>query len=1149
MSTLRILRLAALLLGGALCASAASVASTPALQTAGDIDIFLGTSGGTATAANVMFLIDNSPNWSRASQQWPDAPTQGQAEVAAISAALTYLLGQGQSINIGLAMLSANTGGSGTGGGYIRFGARDMTVNTNVTALKDILSLIYNDINGPSEKLAGQNSKDETAGLYEVYKYFSGLAPYTGQLAANPLADVANNTGGGPIGASGLTAYAQNLTSGWAIGSNGLYQSPIKSSAPCAANYIIYIANNANGTASTGPFEKVYEPTVVPALTALPAVPTGSGDTWTDEWTHFFYQNGAVVPPGSNNGAIVTYVLDAYNKQNNATYSASLQAAARQGGGRYYQVSSQAAIIKVLLQIFEQIQSVNSTFASASLPVNATNRAQDENQVFVPMFRPDATLQARWFGNLKQYQLINSNGAIVLGDARGTAAINPLTGFPTSCAKSIWTTTSYDGINYLNGYWDYTQSLDAVLGIWNTTAEASAAKGTCPTATHGAWDDNPDGSLVEKGGVAEVIRKGNNPAVTNSSPTWSPAGRNVLTANASNTMVAFTTANTGLPAGLVNWVLGQDVQDENGNLNGSNGTSSTETRPSVHGDEIHSRPLPIDYGSQTVRVFYGSNDGTLRAVDGATGQELWAFVPREFYTPAPTAYVPGASPAATPTGLERLMWSNMQDALGNQISPVVKYYSSPTTGITPAPAFKDYFFDGSIGVYEGAVNSSGTPSAVYIYPAMRRGGRMLYALDVTNVASPQVLWKFGCPHLGDDNNCVPASSTDVSNIGQTWSIPAVTASVLGWSNPVVIVGAGYDSCEDYNIANPSAPDPNNGNNPYCPAKQKGAGVFVLDAKTGQELAFFPTNAGSVAGDVALISVANAGVVDHAYAAGTQGNVWRIDFGCTSGSCTPSPSTWKMNLVAYTTGAGRKFLFAPALLAAPGNQVYVALGSGDREHPLQAEYPYYNVLNRFYVFKDQLSSAPCSSQSCALNLDGATMQDFTVPGSNGQGGGTTCSTPGVLPTTTAYNGWFINLNQNGTQNQYGGTGEQTVTSALIAAGMVAFSTNRPIPQSTGTCASTLGAAYGYWLNLFNASGAIGATGGLACGGLRDSPFTGGGLPPSPVMAAVPVDGQIVQAVIGAAQLNGGTNCGICPQQVNPAIVPIRKPIFWKGSGEN
>ena len=168
-----------------------------------------------------------------------------------------------------------------------------------------------------------------------------------------------------------------------------------------------------------------------------------------------------------------------------------------------------------------------------------------------------------------------------------------------------------------------------------------------------------------------------------------------------------------------------------------------------------------------------------------------------------------------------------------------------------------------------------------------------------------------------------------------------------------------------------------------------------------------------------------------------------------------------------------------------------------------------------------------------------MNDFTYstsdPGPNNATTGTSCGTPGVLPMSTT-KGWFMNLNQNG-------QGEQTVTSSVIAAGMVAFSTNRPIPQTLGTCATTLGAAYGYWVNLFNASGGISAT-GAACGGVRDTQFVGGGLPPSPGI-------QVMKALWTqrAAQVSGGTSCGICPQQVKPAIVPTRRTIFWKGSGEN
>jgi type IV pilus assembly protein PilY1 len=422
---------------------------------------------------------------------------------------------------------------------------------------------------------------------------------------------------------------------------------------------------------------------------------------------------------------------------------------------------------------------------------------------------------------------------------------------------------------------------------------------------------------------------------------------------------------------------------------------------------------------------------------------------------------------------------------------------------------KDYYFDGSIGAYQAAGNS-----AVWIYPSMRRGGRMIYAFDVTDPTTPSVKWKAGCPYPQPNNTgCVKdANGTALSGIGQTWSTPVVAASILGHSTPVVIVGGGYDTCEDANTATPSCTSPN------------GAGVYVLDADTGAVLATFGTTR-SVVADVALIGLATPGVIDHAYVVDTGANIYRIDF-------DPVVSNWKMHLVAYTTGAGRKFLFAPALLAAPGGNVYVAVGSGDREHPLQSEYPYSGVVNRFYVYRDTVAS------TSVTNLDDTTvMEDFTST--------TACDTTGVLP-GSSFKGWFMSLNQYG-------QGEQTVTSAIIAAGSVAFSTNRPIPAAQGSCSTVLGEARGYWVNLFNASGGINVP-GQACGITRSSTFIGGGLPPSPVLADVVVGtGRSMQSVtvaIGTAQLSSSAVSSIIsPQQVSPNIVPTRKKIYWKSSGEN
>jgi type IV pilus assembly protein PilY1 len=1031
----------------------------PTVVRADDIDLFLGSQGGTINAPNIIFLIDNSTNWSRAAQHWPDSGgIQAAAELAAVSAVLNQITST-KPANVGLAMLTtysgttANGATPGTGGGYIRFGVRDMTVPANKIALQTILAGIAADYTGNTEKV-NTASKDEDAAFYEIYKYLSGLPAFTGPANQNIYADVAGNS-------QTLSGAGQHLTSGFALSSGGVYQSPINSGQPCAATYIIYITNNANNFGSNG--QAAYESAIANVSPAL--VATSPTDTWTDEWTYFLNTNGVIVPSGNNNGAVVTYVLDAWYAQDDVGYSTSLNNAAKMGGsGASFQVGSEQAIAAALGQILSQIQAVNSTFASASLPVNTTNRAQNLNQVFIPMFRPDPSAKPRWMGNLKEFQLISSSGNLNLGDNSSPPinAVNPLTGFLTPCAESFWTTDS-------GTYWKYDVS------------DSKFTKGTCPppptgTNPYSKWSDLPDGPQVEKGGVAEVIRKSN-------------VNRTIYTLDVNSALTTFTQNSLGATNHtLANFILGYDVNLE------SSLDNTNSIRPSVHGDEIHSRPLPIDYGGGGVTVYYGSNDGTLRAVNASSGAERWAFIAPEFYS--------------TLTGFSRLM----------NDSPLVSYFGQPTAGITPTPVPKDYYFDGSIGAYQNATNSS-----VWIYPSMRRGGRMIYAFDVSNPAVPKFMWKAGCPNPQGINTSSlnnPGCTTGMSGIGQTWSTPVVATSVLGYSGPVVIVGGGYDTCEDANTATPA-----------CTSPEFGAGVYVLDAANGTVLATFPT-ARSVAADVALIAVTTPGVVDHAYVVDTGGNIYRLDFAA-------SQSNWVMHNVASTTAnAGRKFLFAPALLAASGGNVYVAVGSGDREHPLQNEYPFsVTMVNRFYVYMDNLAT---TSATAAINLDDSTsstsvMYDYTY-GAGGQGTTTTCSTTKVLPGSSK-TGWFVTLQ----------TGEQTVSTALIAGGMVAFSTNQPIPAVAGTC-SNLGLARGYWLNLFNASGGIGVP-GASCGGTRASAFVGGGLPPSPVLATVVVNGQSMTVAIGTAQLSGGTSSPIAPQQVKPSIVPTRKKLYWKSSGEN
>lgn len=544
------------------------------------------------------------------------------------------------------------------------------------------------------------------------------------------------------------------------------------------------------------------------------------------------------------------------------------------------------------------------------------------------------------------------------------------------------------------------------------------------------------------------------------------------------------------------WLLGHDTQDEN--INGN----LTETRSSIHGDVIHSRPLPVNYGNSTIVVYYGANDGNLRAVDANSGQELWSFIPYEFMS----ELLPQPLPDGTATVVDRL----------RENLPLVNF-PNVSTSITPTPIAKNYFWDGSVGLLQNADNSK-----VWIYPTMRRGGRFVYSFDVTTPTSPAIKWKAGCPDLTDDTGC----TTGMNGIGETWAIPNV-APIKGYStsNLAVVLGGGYDSCEDANTKSPSCTSP------------KGAAVYILDANDGTLLKTLATTR-SVAADVAMIDIDGDGYADYAYALDTGGALYRISFvsrnvdgtGVVSYP-TLSPVQWTITKIAQTNnaGEGRKFLFAPTLLGTgpKTGMVYVAMGTGDREHPLITDYPSTaTVQNRFYVFLDNLATTPASP----YNLDDAAAMNNV---STDLG----CTSPPVLP-ASGKQGWFMNLP---------GTGEQTVTSALIVGGLVAFSTNQPIPPAAASCSTPLGQANGYWVNLFSGSGTIGVSG--TCGGARSGIFVGGGLPPSPVIGTVPVGGNPTTVIIGTVQREGGASSPISPQKSKPPISQIRKRVYFYSPGNN
>ena len=980
-----------------------------------DIDLFVQPPPTATDLPNVLILLDNTANWNTAFTN----------EIASLVSTVNSLPvkadGSGK-FRVGL-MLFTETGGSNSNsdGGYIRAAMRELN-SDNKPKYMDLLNSL--------DKL-GDKSNGGKLGktMVEAYRYFYGMAPYAGN--GKVKTDYTGNTSG-TAASNAIYALSNNAL---ASKNGSPYRSPVLPDS-CAKNFIIYISNGAAqdntsdiAAATTELGSAATAAGISGATTAIPISPSGSQDNVGDEWAKFLRK--------SSHG-IVTYTVDVdkITTGQGPGWTALLKSMASVSNGKYFSVSSNGAdISNALNTIFSEIQSVNSVFASVSLPVSVNTQGTYLNQIFIGMFRPDGNGLPRWSGNLKQYKLGVIGSDLKTLDAAGNSAINSNTGFITECARSFWTPTTVDS------YWSFNP------------------QGGCLTVANSDASNYPDGNIVEKGAQAYQLRSTTNrPLKTCSSVFASCTALTDFSNSITPDKFGLTSTNTSERDTLVNWEKGLDVGDEN-----QNQITTTEMRPSIHADVVHSRPVAINFGSDTspqVVVFYGGNDGILRAVNGnrtesigttvAAGSELFAFVAPEFY-------------------------SQIKRLRDNQTT--VSYRGTIVTSPTPQP--KPYGFD-------GPVTADKTADHAWIYAAMRRGGRVLYAFDFSDLTAPTLKWKKGCPNQDNDTDC----SAGFSGIGQTWSSAKLFKS-FGYDSgakPMLIMGGGYDTCEDS--------DPHT-----CTSSAKGRHVYVLDANTGTLLKTFDTDRPVVA-DVFTVPdpASTTGLAKWAYVVDLGGNIYRI-----SGMSSAAPASWTMTKIAAlgcgtaeSCSANRKFLYAPDVVK-EGNVYSLLVGSGDREKPLASYTSANGVSNYFFMVKDN----PSDPAWLTSETGGVITLNSLLPI-------TTSATPSKAELATK-KGWYLGLS----------AGEQVVTSAITVFGTTTFSTHTPTAPTPGACVSNLGTARVYNIAYANAAG---------MDGTRYQTVAGGGLPPSPVAGMVKLDGPggpgtgpTVPFVIGAkadSPLEGG-----------------------------
>lgn len=195
-------------------------------------------------------------------------------------------------------------------------------------------------------------------------------------------------------------------------------------------------------------------------------------------------------------------------------------------------------------------------------------------------------------------------------------------------------------------------------------------------------------------------------------------------------------------------------------------------------------------------VYVGGNDGMLHAFDAATGVEQWAFIP---------------------TTVRSRLW-----ALGDK-----SYASKHEFFVDGPPAIEDVF--------------DGAGWRTILVSGLGAGGRAYFALDVTDPASPKLLWEF-----------------TNANLGYTFAKPVIAKRGDGtW---VVVVPSGFNNVGD------------------------GQGrLFMLNAVTGAVLENMATGEGTADAPAGLgpvtpwIDDGNTDATALRYYAGDNlGNVWRFD---------------------------------------------------------------------------------------------------------------------------------------------------------------------------------------------------------------------------------------------------------------------------------
>lgn len=563
-----------------------------------------------------------------------------------------------------------------------------------------------------------------------------------------------------------------------------------------------------------------------------------------------------------------------------------------------------------------------------------------------------------------------------------------------------------------------TVAVDTNTGFFSSTARSF-------------WSTEVDGNQTSLGGAASKLS----------------APRTLYTftgTEPNNASLAAVTASTNL-----NTLLGaaDDAERQmliNYMLGWSNGVAGGTPRKAM-GDPLHSSPRLVTYKENDSAIVIGTNEGMIHVIDTATGVEHFAFIPKALLPNVKELMENGPSSVDNrrPYGMDNTVtiWAN--DANGN-----------------------------------GAIlDASGTAESgefVYAYATMGRGGRNLYALDITNRNAPKLLWEI-----------IGGVTSGFEGLGQTWSTPVRTKIKIGADiTDVLIFAGGYDPGQDDQAEGDAAytrREDDMGNALYIVNAKTGALIWKADSTSFSKMKYSMPSPVRVIdlqqNDAGQLVYDPTGTADQIFVGDMGGQVWR--FYINNGQSVA-------NLITPANGDGvfadlggngvnaRRFYHTPdvALVNSGGvPKLAVNIGSGYRGHPLHTV-----IQDRFYSLQTSTLTYTANEGAITEN-DLADLTSIVAE-----------ETADAAVATTS--GWMIKL---------GNAGEKVLSSALTVNNVIYFNTYEPTAIAD-SCQANVGTNRAYSVSLRNGT-PIRSVGETPVASDRYTTITTSGLLPDPVVVTI------------------------------------------------